>query len=72
MSLFSPEIAIPKQEDIPCIGFAIQCRITTEDPEKNFSPDYGRILNYRSAAGFGIVAVSAIGVLQVHRRHARA
>ncbi|TAE76773.1 MAG: pyruvate carboxylase [Verrucomicrobia bacterium] len=53
-SLFSPEIAIPSQADIPCNGYAIQCRITTEDPERGFAPDYGRILNYRSAAGFGI------------------
>lgn len=48
------EIAIPAQDDILCNGFAVQCRITTEDPTKNFAPDYGRILNYRSAAGFGI------------------
>ena len=53
-SLFSPEIAIPAQDEIPCNGYAIQCRITTEDPERGFAPDYGRILNYRSAAGFGI------------------
>jgi pyruvate carboxylase len=53
-SLFSPEIAIPPQAEIPCNGYAIQCRITTEDPERGFAPDYGRILNYRSAAGFGI------------------
>ncbi|MDB6076410.1 MAG: cfiB, partial [Akkermansiaceae bacterium] len=53
-SLHSPEVAIPVQDEIPCNGYAIQCRITTEDPEKNFAPDYGRILNYRSAAGFGI------------------
>jgi len=52
--LHDPEIGIPAQEDIPCNGFAIQCRITTEDPEKGFAPDYGRITNYRSAAGFGI------------------
>ena len=60
-SLFSAEIAIPPQEEMPCIGFAIQCRVTTEDPEKNFSPDYGRILNYRSAAGFGIRLDAASG-----------
>ncbi len=60
-SLFSPEIAIPPQEEMPCNGFAIQCRVTTEDPEKNFSPDYGRILNYRSAAGFGIRLDAASG-----------
>jgi len=52
--LHEPEIGIPAQENIPCHGFAIQCRITTEDPEKGFAPDYGRITNYRSAAGFGI------------------
>ena len=52
--LHDPEIGIPAQEDIPCNGFAIQCRITTEDPAKGFAPDYGRITNYRSAAGFGI------------------
>ena len=46
-SLFGPEVAIPPQDEIPCNGFAIQCRVTTEDPEKNFAPDYGRILNYR-------------------------
>ena len=52
--LHEPEIGIPSQTEIPCNGFAIQCRITTEDPEKGFAPDYGRITNYRSAAGFGI------------------
>lgn len=60
-SLFSEEVAIPPQDEIPCIGFAIQCRVTTEDPLKNFSPDYGRILNYRSAAGFGIRLDAASG-----------
>ncbi len=60
-SIFGDEIAIPSQENIPCNGFAIQCRITTEDPEKNFAPDYGRILNYRSAAGFGIRLDAASG-----------
>ena len=32
----------------------MQCRITTEDPENNFIPDYGRITAYRGATGFGI------------------
>ncbi|QJE99039.1 pyruvate carboxylase [Luteolibacter luteus] len=54
LPLFGNEIAIPQQDQIPCNGYAIQCRITTEDPERGFAPDYGRILNYRSAAGFGI------------------
>ena len=35
-------------------GFAIQCRVTTEDPANNFLPDYGRLSNYRSASGMGI------------------
>jgi pyruvate carboxylase len=45
---------VPKQEDIYTRGVAIQCRITTEDPENSFIPDYGRLTTYRSAAGFGI------------------
>jgi pyruvate carboxylase len=52
--LHEDEVAIPAQEDIPRNGVAVQCRVTTEDPERNFAPDYGRIINYRSAAGFGI------------------
>lgn len=52
--LHDEEIGIPSQDQIPCNGYAIQCRITTEDPTKGFAPDYGRITNYRSAAGFGI------------------
>jgi pyruvate carboxylase len=52
--LSDPEIFITKQEDISIRGFAIQCRITTEDPENNFKPDFGTILTYRNAAGFGI------------------
>lgn len=45
---------VPRQEDIRLNGHALQCRVTTEDPEKNFTPDYGRITAYRSAAGFGL------------------
>lgn len=52
--LFGDVIDIPAQEEIPRNGYAVQARITTEDPANNFSPDYGKILNYRSAAGFGI------------------
>ncbi|TCQ99061.1 pyruvate carboxylase [Neorhizobium sp. JUb45] len=50
----TPESGVPKQEDIRLNGHALQCRITTEDPEHNFIPDYGRITAYRSAAGFGV------------------
>ncbi|MBF0341193.1 MAG: pyruvate carboxylase [Magnetococcales bacterium] len=45
---------LPFQENIALHGHALQCRVTTEDPENNFTPDYGRISDYRSAAGFGI------------------
>lgn len=45
---------VPAQRDIRLNGHALQCRITTEDPEHNFIPDYGRITAYREAAGFGI------------------
>ena len=53
-SITSPELALPSQENIARNGYAIQARITTEDPERGFAPDYGKILAYRSAAGFGI------------------
>jgi pyruvate carboxylase len=52
-SLDSPEINI-KQDQVRINGFAVQCRITTEDPENNFMPDFGTVLAYRSAEGFGI------------------
>ncbi len=50
----TPESGVPAQEDIRLNGHALQCRITTEDPEHNFIPDYGRITAYRGATGFGI------------------
>ncbi|AHM62167.1 pyruvate carboxylase [Flammeovirgaceae bacterium 311] len=52
--LNDPRLLVGRQEDIHCNGFAIQCRITTEDPENNFQPDYGTLIAYRNAAGFGI------------------
>ena len=54
MLIGSDESNIPTQENVTLSGHAIQCRITTEDPENNFIPDYGRITAYRAAAGFGI------------------
>ncbi len=42
------------QDDIQLNGHALQCRVTTEDPQNNFIPDYGRITTYRSATGMGI------------------
>ena len=50
----SPQSGVPAQEAIRLNGHALQCRITTEDPEQNFIPDYGRITAYRGATGFGI------------------
>ncbi|MBK8084057.1 MAG: pyruvate carboxylase [Devosia sp.] len=50
----TPESGVPRQEDIRLNGHAIQCRVTTEDPEQNFIPDYGRITAYREATGFGV------------------
>src|SRR5438270_9316775 len=52
--LFGPDMDFPPQDKIPRNGYAVQCRITTEDPENKFMPDYGKILTYRSAAGCGI------------------
>ncbi|MEE4013037.1 pyruvate carboxylase [Roseibium sp. FZY0029] len=50
----TPESGVPSQDQIQLHGHALQCRITTEDPEQNFIPDYGRITAYRGATGFGI------------------
>lgn len=53
-SLSDKSIGIKSQSDIKVHGFALQCRVTTEDPGNNFMPDYGRISQYRSASGIGI------------------
>jgi pyruvate carboxylase len=52
--LHEPPVNIPPQAAIERRGVAMQCRITTEDPEQNFVPDYGRITTYRSAGGFAV------------------
>lgn len=54
LSLDSPQINLPSQESIQTHGYAVQCRVTTEDPTNNFMPDYGRISHYRSAGGMGV------------------
>ena len=59
--LHGSKIGIPPQNEIPRNGCAVQCRVTTEDPEKGFTPDYGKILSYRSAAGFGVRLDGAMG-----------
>lgn len=52
--LSDPEIDLGNQQAIPKIGFAMQCRITTEDPANDFKPDYGTLITYRNATGFGV------------------
>ncbi len=52
--LESTAIDIQGQSSLKCNGFAIQCRITTEDPQNEFKPDYGTIVAYRHSGGFGI------------------
>ncbi|MEE6133047.1 pyruvate carboxylase [Bacillus sp. 1780r2a1] len=52
--LHSDVVAIPKQEEIITHGYAIQSRVTTEDPLNNFMPDTGKIMAYRSGGGFGV------------------
>ena len=59
--LHGAAIDLPAQADIPRIGCAVQARITTEDPANKFTPDYGRILSYRSAAGLGIRLDAGMG-----------
>ena len=53
-ALDSDEIGIKSQDAVHCLGNAIQCRITTEDPLNNFMPDSGKITVYRSGGGFGV------------------
>jgi len=50
----TPESGVPAQSEIRVSSHALQCRVTTEDSENNFVPDYGRITAYRSPAGFGV------------------
>ncbi len=52
--LSDEQIGLSSQDDVDVRGFALQCRVTTEDPANGFLPDYGRISHYRSAAGMGV------------------
>lgn len=54
LSLTSEEMGIPAQDEIPLFGFAIQSRVTTEDPLNQFMPDTGKLMVYRSGGGFGV------------------
>ena len=60
--LHEEPLGLPAQDKIEKSGFAIQCRITTEDPANNFTPDFGKILTYRSAGGFGVRLDGALGM----------
>ncbi|MCT4797067.1 pyruvate carboxylase [Exiguobacterium profundum] len=53
-SLHGDMIQMPKQEEIKLLGYAIQSRVTSEDPGNNFMPDTGKIMAYRSPGGFGV------------------
>jgi pyruvate carboxylase len=54
LKLHGAEMNLPQQNRVPLYGYALQCRVTTEDPQNNFMPDYGKVHTYRSPAGFGI------------------
>jgi pyruvate carboxylase len=54
LPLSDDDIGITSQAAVKVNGFAVQCRVTTEDPANDFLPDYGKMTNYRSAAGMGI------------------
>ncbi|HEY7154709.1 MAG TPA: biotin carboxylase N-terminal domain-containing protein, partial [Gemmataceae bacterium] len=54
LPLGDPEIGLGDQSQVITHGYALQCRVTTEDPANNFLPDYGKLSNYRSASGMGI------------------
>lgn len=53
-NLHGEAISMPSQDEIKTLGYAIQCRITTEDPTQDFMPDTGHIVAYRSSGGFGV------------------
>ena len=53
-ALHESPVNVPPQEAIETRGFALQCRVTTEDPENRFIPDYGRITTYRDPGGFAV------------------
>jgi pyruvate carboxylase len=54
LPLSDPEIGLGAQDNVALHGYALQCRVTTENPANRFIPDYGRLSHYRSASGMGI------------------
>jgi pyruvate carboxylase len=59
--LQGPELDLPEQDRVPRMGFAVQCRVTTEDPENKFTPNYGKIVTYRSAGGYRLRLDAGMG-----------
>jgi pyruvate carboxylase len=59
--LHGERLALPWQDNVPRSGYAVQCRVTTEDPENKFTPNYGKILTFRAAEGFGIRLDAGMG-----------
>ncbi|MEK0446337.1 MAG: hypothetical protein RLZZ399_1658 [Verrucomicrobiota bacterium] len=59
--LHGPVLNLPEQSAVPRMGFAVQCRVTTEDPENKFTPNYGKIITYRSPGGFGVRLDAGMG-----------
>ena len=51
MRIGTPQCGVPQQDQISLTGHALQCRVTTEDPENAFQPDYGRLTAFRCAPG---------------------
>ncbi|ALC80937.1 MULTISPECIES: pyruvate carboxylase [Bacillus] len=54
LELHGKRIGIPDQSKVFTHGYAIQSRVTTEDPLNGFMPDTGKIMAYRSGGGFGV------------------
>ncbi|MDR6998683.1 acetyl-CoA carboxylase biotin carboxylase subunit [Neobacillus niacini] len=48
-----------KQQDVTFTGWAIECRINAENPEKNFMPSPGKIHMYLPPGGLGVRVDSA-------------
>jgi pyruvate carboxylase len=65
-ALTSPAVAVPPQQAIVPRGFAVQCRVTTEDPANNFLPDSGTIHTWRTGTGFGIRLDAGNGYTGAH------
>lgn len=64
------DLGFATQDDVPAVqGFAIQCRVTSENPERGFQPDAGRITAYRSAGGPGVRLDGAMAAGNIVSRH---